>query len=96
MRIGEITADDVDEWHAQLLPYAPTRRAHTYALLAAIMRTAATGRSPVIAESPCQIPHAAKVVRRFEPKPATPEQIAVIVENMPDKYSCLLYTSRCV
>lgn len=46
MRIGEITADDVDEWHAQLLPYAPTRRAHTYALLAAIMRTAATQQKP--------------------------------------------------
>lgn len=44
MRIGEITADDVDEWYAHLLPYAPTRRSHAYALLAAIMRTAATGR----------------------------------------------------
>jgi hypothetical protein len=30
------------------------------------------------------------VVRRFEPKPATPEQIAVIVENMPDKYRVLI------
>lgn len=42
------------------------------------------------AESPCQIANAAKVVRRFEPKPAAPEQIAVIVENMPDKCRALI------
>ena len=90
MPLAGITADDVDEWHAKLLPYAPTRRAHTYALLSTIMRSASTGRHPLIAESPCQIPHATRVTRRFEPKPATPEQIAVIVENMPDKYRALI------
>lgn len=89
-RISGITADDVDEWYAQLLPNAPTRRAHAYALLAAIMRTAATGRRPLIAESPCQIPSATNVPRRFEPRPATPQQITVIVENMPDKYRALI------
>lgn len=90
MQLADITADDVDEWHTKLLPYAPTRRAHTYALLSSIMRSASTGRHPLIAENPCQIPHATRVTRRFEPKPATPEQIAVIVENMPDKYRALI------
>lgn len=89
-QVANITADDIDEWYAQLLPYAPTRRAHTYALLSSIMRSASSGRHPVITESPCQIEHATKVPRRFEPKPATPGQIAVIVENMPDKYRALI------
>jgi integrase len=54
------------------------------------MRSASSGRHPLIAENPCQIEHATHVPRRFEPKPATPEQIAVIVENMPDKYRALI------
>jgi len=89
-RVAHITADDVDEWYASLLPYAPTRRAHSYALLSSIMRSASSGRHQLIAENPCQIEHATHVPRRFEPKPATPEQIAVIVENMPDKYRALI------
>ena len=89
-QVAHITADDVDEWYATLLPYAPTRRAHSYALLSSMMRSASSGRHPLIAESPCQIEHATHVPRRFEPKPATPEQIAVIVENMPDKYRALI------
>jgi integrase len=89
-QVAFIAADDVDAWYASLLPYAPTRRAHSYALLSSIMRSASSGRHPLIAESPCQIEHATHVPRRFEPKPATPEQIAVIVENMPDKYRALI------
>jgi len=89
-QVAHITADDVDAWYATLLPYAPTRRAHSYALLSSIMRSASSGRHPLMAENPCQIEHATHVPRRFEPKPATPEQIAVIVENMPDKYRALI------
>jgi integrase len=89
-QVAFITVDDVDAWYASLLPYAPTRRAHAYALLSSIMRSASSGRHPLIAENPCQIEHATHVPRRFEPKPATPEQIAVIVENMPDKYRALI------
>jgi len=89
-QVAHITADDVDAWYATLLPYAPTRRAHSYALLSSIMRSASSGRHTLIAETPCQIEHATHVPRRFEPKPATPEQIAVIVENMPDKYRALI------
>ena len=89
-QVAYITADDVDGWYASLLPYAPTRRAHSYALLSSIMRSASSGRHQLIAENPCQIEHATHVPRRFEPKPATPEQIAVIVENMPDKYRALI------
>lgn len=83
--LPDITPDMVDDWHAELLPDAPTRRAHAYSLLSSIMRTAATQRRPLIDANPCQIRHAAKVAHRFEPVPATPQQIATIVANMPER-----------
>lgn len=81
-----ITPDIVDVWHRQLLPDAPTRRAHAYALLFSILKTASSGRHRLIRENPCQIDGAAHVERKFEPKPATPEQIRTIVAEMPEKY----------
>jgi integrase len=89
-RLADITADDIDDWYATLLPNAPTRRSHTYALLSSIMRSASTGRRAVISESPCKVEHPALVRRAFQPKPATPEQIAIIVANMPEKYRALI------
>lgn len=83
--LADITPEMVDDWHAELLPDSPTRRAHAYTLLASIMKTAATQRRPLIAASPCQIAHASKVNRRFEPIPATPEEVRAIVDAMPDR-----------
>jgi integrase len=90
VRVGDITADDIDDWYATLLPAAPTRRSHTYALLSTIMRSASTGRRPLISDSPCKVERPIVVHRTFEPKPATPQQIATIVENMPEKYRALI------
>jgi integrase len=89
-RLADITADDVDDWYVTLLPAAPTRRSHSYALLSSIMRSASTGRRALISDSPCKVEHPAIVRRSFEPRPATPEQIAIIVENMPEKYRALI------
>lgn len=83
--LPEITPDMIDDWHADLLPEAPTRRAHAYSLLSSMMRTAATGRRRLIDVNPCQIPHAAKADRTFEPTPATPAQVRTIADNMPDR-----------
>jgi integrase len=88
--LADITADDIDDWYAMLLPAAPTRRAHAYSLLSTIMRSASTGRRPLIPDSPCKVEHPTVLHRTFEPKPATPQQIATIVENMPDKYQALI------
>ena len=90
MRLGDITADDIDDWYATLLPAAPTRRSHTYALLPTVMRSASTGRRALISESPCRVERPTVVHRKFEPRPATPQQIATIVDNMPDKYRALI------
>lgn len=88
--LADITANDVDDWHATLLPDAPTRRAHTYTLLSSIMKSASTGRRRIITENPCQIPHASKADRRFEPVPATPAQVSAIAENMPERLRLLV------
>lgn len=93
MHLADITADDIDDWYAMLLPAAPTRRAHAYSLLSTIMRSASTGRRPLIPDSPCKVEHPTVLHRTFEPKPATPQQIATIVENMPDKYQALILLS---
>jgi len=90
---ADITADDIDDWYAMLLPAAPTRRAHAYSLLSTIMRSDSTGRRPLIQDSPCKVEHPTVLHRTFEPKPATPQQIATIVENMPDKYQALILLS---
>jgi len=89
-RLDDITADDIDDWYATLLPAAPTRRSHAYSLLSSIMRSARTGRRALISESPCKLERPTVVHRTFEPKPATPQQIAIIVDNMPEKYRAVI------
>jgi integrase len=89
-RLIDITPEDVDDWYDQLLPESPTRRSHTYALLSSIMRTAASGRRRLITANPCQVERPFVVARKFEPDPATPEEVAIIVEEMPDKYRALI------
>ncbi len=54
------------------------------------MRSASTGRRPLISDSPCRVERSIVVHRAFEPKPATPQQIATIVENMPGKCRALI------
>lgn len=81
-----ITPDLIDTWHRQLLPDKPTRRAHAYALLFSVLKSASSGRHRLIRENPCQIEGAAHVERKFEPNPATPDQIRIIVAEMPEKY----------
>lgn len=86
-----ITEAMVDDWFERLLPEAPTRRAHTYALLSTIMKSAASAKpKPLIAANPCRITGASKVDRTFEPTPATPAELATLAEAMPEKYRLLV------
>ena len=89
--LADITADDIDDWYAKLLPHAPTRRAHAYC--AAVDHHAQRQHGPPSADSGLPVQGRARptvIHRTFEPKPATPQQIATIVENMPDKYRALI------
>lgn len=83
--LREITPEMVDDWHDQLLPHAPTRRAHAYVLLSSIMKSAATARRPLVDVNPCQVEHASKVDRVSESVPATPAEVFTITQAMPER-----------
>lgn len=81
-----ITPDMVDDWHENLLPDAPTRRAHAYTLLHGIMKSAATSRRRLIDSNPCQVQHATKVDRAGVTVPATVAELEAIADAMPERF----------
>lgn len=83
-----IEPDDIDRWHALLLPHAPTMRAHAYSLLRTILGTA-TDRQ-LIPANPARIRGAGATERVHEVKPATLDELATIVENMPARYQLMV------
>ncbi|WNG94992.1 site-specific integrase [Mycobacterium sp. ITM-2016-00318] len=88
MPIASITADDVREWHAKMGTKTPTLRAHCYGLLRAMLGTAASDGK--ISTNPCVIRGAATARRAHKIRPATIEEIAVIVEAMPEAYRAMI------
>src|SRR5829696_83370 len=82
LRLTAITPTVVRNWHTALGPNAPTLRAHAYALLKTIIGTAVAEQ--LIASNPCVIRAAGSVATVHKAKPATLEELAIIVEHMPD------------
>lgn len=94
--LATITPEDVDDWYEQTATEAPTLRAHCYSLLKTIMESARTGRTRYIETNPCLIEGAASTKRKIQPKPATPDELAVLVDNMPDRFQAMtLLASWC-
>lgn len=93
--IDAVTQADVRAWHTDLATYTgPTRRSHAYALLRSIMQGAVT--EGLIAANPCQIRGASRAKRAKQIKPATLDELEVIVENMPDRLRLMvLFASWC-
>ncbi|MDX1883054.1 site-specific integrase [Mycolicibacterium sp. 120270] len=87
--IASITADDVRAWHADLGKHnTPTLRAHCYGLLRTIMGTALSdGRIKV---NPCVIRGAGSARRVHKIRPASLDEIAVIVAEMPERYRAMV------
>jgi integrase len=81
--LAGITMQMVDRWYAKTLADHPTMRAHCYSLLKTILETART-RDRLIDSNPCAIRGAGTAERKIKPKPATLEQLTVIVEEMPE------------
>lgn len=81
--IRSITMQMVDRWYAKTLPDHPTMRAHCYSLLKTILETALT-RDRLIDSNPCVIRGGGTTERKIKPRPATLEQLNVIVEEMPE------------
>jgi len=86
--IASITADDVRGWHAKLDKSTPTVRSHAYGLLRTIMGTAASDGK--ITANPCVIRGAGSAKRVHKIRPATLEEIAVIVTEMPENYRAMV------
>lgn len=79
-----ITMDAVDSWYAATLKDKPTARAHTFSLLKTILENAVV-RDRILDRNPCQIAGAATSSRKIKPRPATLEQLATILTEMPDE-----------
>jgi integrase len=83
-----ITPSVVRTWWSRLPADKPTVRARSYALLKAVMNTAVADE--VIDGNPCRIRGAANTPRAREIRPATIEELEVIVEAMPDRLRALV------
>lgn len=81
--VPTITMQQVDRWHATTLVDKPTSRSHAYSLLKTILNDAVT-RDRIIDRNPCMIAGAATTSRKIKPRPATLEQLATILTEMPD------------
>jgi integrase len=86
--IGDLTLDavtvaDVEAWWSRLSADTPTWRAHCYRLLRAVMNGAV--EADIIEASPCRKRGAGTVKRKVEIEPATPAELAVITEHMPER-----------
>ena len=88
MPIDAITPSVVRTWWSRLPADKPTVRARSYALLKAVMNTAVADE--VIDSNPCRIRGAANSPRVREIRPASIEELEVIVEAMPDRLRALV------
>ncbi|OBI46983.1 tyrosine-type recombinase/integrase [Mycobacterium colombiense] len=86
--IASITADDVKSWHAALLPDRPTMRAHCYGLLRTIMGDAV--RDGKATANPCVLRGAGSAKRVHKIRPATFEELEIIVGELPERYRAMV------
>lgn len=93
-RLIDITQDDIDKWLDTLPEDQQAMRTNALKVLKAILKTAskpgAHGEPAIIPQYPCtrSLP---KPQRKSETVPATPEQVKVIYDAMPDRYAMAVY-----
>lgn len=87
-RLDEITSADVRQWYAGLNPELKTARAHHYALLRNVLGSAVD--EELITVNPCRIRAAGVTKRERRIQPASLEELAQIVTEMPDRYRALV------
>ncbi len=80
--VPDLTPAVVRRWWAGLSADHPTVNARAYALLRAILSTAVTDE--LIASNPCRVRAASNPPTKKEVRPATPAELEVLVEQMPD------------
>jgi integrase len=84
LRLSKITPQTVRAWHAGLDETKPTKRAHAYSLLRAIMATAVA--DDLLDANPCRVRGAGSARTRHRPKVASLGELDVIVRSMPERY----------
>lgn len=80
--VPELTPAVVRRWWAGLGLDHPTVNARAYALLRAVLSTAVTDE--LIASNPCRVRAASNPPTKKDVQPATPAELLVLVEEMPD------------
>ena len=82
--------DHVTKWYDDLAPGKETVRAQAYSLLRTILGSAASERpKPLMPYNPAHIRGAGNVKRAHHVRPATREELATIVEELPDRYQLM-------
>lgn len=82
-RLTKITPAAVRDWHRDLLPDAPTMRAHIYSLLRTILRTA--WEEDLIESNPCRVRGAGRAKRQSRTEIPTAAQVRALADAMPDR-----------
>ena len=89
--VDSIVAADIRDWYATLDRTKPTARAHLYALLHNILNSAI--EDELIDVNPCHIRAAGATRRLRKIQPATLEQLANLVTELPERYRVLILTA---
>jgi len=87
MPLKYISIDTIDAWYYRLDPSRPTARSHAYGLLRTIMGDAVNRR--LLDHNPCHIRGAGNVKRASSTKPATLEELATLVDEMPERFQLM-------
>ena len=89
-RIDRITVKDVNDWYDDLAPSRETVRAQAYSLLRTIFTTAAsTQPEPLIPFNPAHIRGAGNTQRVHKVRPASLQELEIIVAELPDRYQLM-------
>ncbi len=86
--LRDIEPEHVDTWHERTLTHAPTMRSHAYGLLRTICGTATDRR--LMSSNPARIVGAGNADRARDVRPASLEELATIVENMPARHRLMV------
>ena len=85
--VADITPVLVRKWWTAMPVDRSTSRARAYALLKAIMNTAVS--DDLIAANPCRIRGGSSAPREREIRPATIDELRVVVDNLPERFRAL-------
>ncbi len=80
-QVGELAPAVVRDWYSKLDANKPRQRAHAYALLRTICTTAV--HDELLSANPCRIRGGGQAKRASETEPATLDELALIVAEMP-------------